>query len=506
MRRIWKVITSRLLIIAPLVIAQFVVFAGFLYNVAILAELQPFFSLFAVLTSIYVINRPEDPAYKIAWLLVILGAPVIGIPLYIMAGNRHVPKKLYNGTTEASQEMVGILSHRNDLDTSDEPEDIKQIFNYAYKTSGFPVYRNTESKYYKSGEEWFPDYLEALRNAKKFIFMEFFIINDGSCWQEILAILKQKAQEGVGVKLIYDDFGSITLPYDYDLQLRRCGIEAYRFNKVRAAFIIQMNNRDHRKITVIDNEVAFTGGVNLSDEYINRERRFGVWKDSAIRIKGYAVWSFSVMFLGMFTYCRGPKYPMDYMKYKLPTEPTSDGGYYQPYSDTPTDSKPVALNMHLNIVNSARKYVYIDTPYLILNETMIQALCRAAQSAIDVRILVPHIPDKKTVFQITRGSYERLMKNGVRIYEYTPGFNHAKNFVSDDRLAIVGTANTDYRSYFLHFENGLLMYKTKEVLRIRDDFLNSLAKSHEVTLEELNKEFFIVRIVRAILNVLIPLV
>lgn len=438
----------------------------------------------------------------------ILAAPVIGIPLYLLAGNRHVPKKLYNGTIRANKHMDHLLKEDESILESipKNDEDVSNIFRYGIQTCGFPVYRNTTSEYYATGEEWFPHYLEALKSAKHFIFIETFIIDKGTVWDEILKILKQKVEEGIEVKLIYDDFGSITLPQHYSRKLRESGIEAHRFNHVRPAFIIQMNNRDHRKITVIDNEIAFTGGVNLADEYVNRISRYGYWKDSAIKITGEAVWSFTVMFMGMLSYVRSSEEPyVEYESYHLPCKTVGDGGYYQPYSDTPTDSESVALSMHLNMVMHAKDYIYIDTPYLILNETMKQALILASKNGVDVRILVPHIPDKILVFQITQGFYSELIEAGVRIYEFTPGFNHAKNFVADDRIAIIGSANTDYRSYFLHYENGCLMYNTTEIKKIKNDFLQAIEKSHEVTLEETQKTFVLLRVIRGVLNFFIPL-
>ena len=508
MRRLLKILTSRLILVIPLVILQFALFAAFLYRMAIFTELMPFFSLISILISIWIVNQAVEPAYKIGWILVVMGAPIIGIPLYLLAGNRHVPKKLNDGTIHANQEMVGLLKNDEVVIEVGKKADqeLQNIFTYAYEVSGFPICGNTIAKYYDSGEAWFPDYLEALKQAKHYIFIEFFIINQGSVWNEVHAILKQKAAEGVEVKVIYDDFGSITLPHHYDVWLKKEGIEAYRFNHVRPAFIIQMNNRDHRKITVIDNEIAFTGGLNLSDEYVNRVKRFGYWKDSAIRLKGEAVWSFTVMFLGMYSFVYDHKEPLDYQKYHLTYDVVNDGGVYQPYSDTPTDHEPVAFNMHMNLISSARNYIYIDTPYLILPDAMLQALFRSAKSGIDVRILTPHIPDKQLVFQITRGYYRRLIENGVKIYEYTPGFVHAKNVVTDDRLAIVGSTNTDYRSYFLHFENGVLMCNTPQIKEIRNDFLDSLKDAQQITEEEVKKEWLIVHIFRAILNIFIPLV
>lgn len=509
MRRLIKILTSRLLIVAPLVILQLAFFIALFMQVVFATSILPLVYCLAAVFVIYIINRDEDPAYIIAWVVIVLAIPTLGIPLYLLAGNRHVPSKLSNGTIRVNKAMNGLL--KTDPSVQDACEKVepalRNIMYYGAATNGFPVYRNTESTYYKSGEEWIADYLEELKKAKHFIFMEFFIIDYGTLWNEVLDILKQKASQGVEVKIVYDDFGSIILPQHYDKKLRDIGIEAYRFNHVRPAFIVQMNNRDHRKITVIDNNVAFTGGVNLADEYANRITRFGYWKDSAVKIKGEAVWSFTVMFMGMFSYCRHKDADaLDYQKYKLAPEKVNDGGFYQPFSDTPTDSESICLNLHLDIINHAKHYVYIDTPYLIPTHSVIQSLCVAAKSGVDVRILTPHIPDKKAVFQITRGNYLKLLKAGVRIYEYTRGFNHAKNFVSDDSIALVGSVNMDYRSYFLHFENGVLQYHTPEIARIKQDFLSSIEASQEISLIEEEKKPLIVKLVRDVLNLFIPLV
>ena len=325
-------------------------------------------------------------------------------------------------------------------------------------------------------------------------------------WDSVLTILQEKVKEGVEVKLIYDDFGcSATIPQHYDRTLKRIGIETYRFNKLRPALIIQMNNRDHRKVIVIDNNVAFTGGVNLADEYINVINRFGYWKDSAIRLEGEAVWSFTVMFLGMFSYLRERKEQIDYAKYKLPCIETHSNSYFQPFSDTPTDEVNLGLSAHLSLINQAKRYVYIDTPYLILNTDMQTALILAAQSGVDVRILVPHIPDKKYVFSITQSNYEALIKAGVRVYEFTHGFNHCKNIISDDYIGLVGTVNTDYRSYYLHFEDGVILQDEKIVLEMKQGYLKALEVSHEVTLKECRKFPLYKRIWRAVLKLMAPL-
>ena len=509
MHRILKILTGRLMIVIPLIVLQFVFLVTLLYQFAISMQLLTVFSVVSIVLSIYVVNRTEDPAYKLAWIMLILAVPVVGVPLYLIAGNRKVPKKLFNGTMRANKEMDGLLQMDYDLiyEISRKDSSAADILRYGTLTGDYPVYRNTISTYYRSGEEWFEDYKKALSSAKHFIFMEYFILDRGSCWDEVLEILERKAQEGVEVKLIYDDFGSITLPSDYDRTLREKGIEAYSFNHIRPAFIVQMNNRDHRKLTVIDNNIAFTGGVNLADEYMNRIVRFGYWKDSVIRLEGEAVWSFTVMFLGMLSYCRPSEIGMpDYRSYQLPCAKVNDGGCYQPFSDTPTDKENTVLTMQLNLINHAHQYIYIDTPYLIPTDSVLQALMRAARNGVDVRILTPAIPDKKTVFQITRGNYRRLLQAGVKIYEYTPGFNHAKNFVMDDKMAIVGSANMDYRTYFLHLENGVLMYQTPQIIKIREDFEDSISRSKEITLQEDAKTNIVVHLMRMILNLFIPLV
>ncbi len=504
MRRILRVITSRLLIIVPLFALQLAAVFGLFYRISLLPQIMSVINMMSIVLLVYVLNRNDDPAYKIAWSIAILSLPVIGVPLYLLAGNRKVPKKLFNGTIRASKDMDGLLTPDTSI-LENEPEQIRNLFRYGEESLGLPAWKNSDSRYFASGEEWFPVFKEELKKAEHFIFLEYFIIDKGTVLDEVLEILKEKARQGIGVKIIYDDFGSITMPWKFEKELREAGIEAYRFNHVRPALIFTMNNRSHRKLTVIDNRVAFTGGVNLADEYVNRISRFGYWKDSAIMIRGEAVWSFTVMFLGMLSFARGDL-GVDYLKYRLPAGNYYDGGIYQPFSDTPTDEETVSMNMHMNMIRSASEYLYIDTPYLILTESVRNSLILAAKDGVDVRILTPYIPDKKIVFQITRGNYMPLLKAGVRIYEYTPGFNHCKNFVSDDRVALVGSVNMDYRSYFLHFENGVLLYKSPEVLKIRENFEEALKQSHEISLEEMQKTRLPVRLIRAVLSILIPLV
>lgn len=507
MRNLIKFLTSRLVICFVLIAAQIYFIISWMYDLALLHALTPLVELFSFLLAVVVINREEDSSFKMIWLVLILAVPIVGIVLYLLCAGRKMPKRLANGTTSANSRMKYLLRQNSEvLSAAMQSEQAYPLFYHAFHSSGFPVYGNTASTYFKSGEEWYPVFLTRLREAKHFIFLEYFIINDGPLWEEVLSILKQKAQKGVEVKLIYDDMGSLSLPMRYTGTLAKMGIEAYAFNRLRPQLLIQMNNRDHRKICVIDNVCGFTGGVNLSDEYINTKKRHGYWRDSAIMIEGDAVWSLTVMFLGMYSYLKKNDQDIDYAKYRLACPAAGqNNGYYQPFSDTPTDAADLGFDMHRNMILHARRYVYIDTPYLILNDVMRSALCLAADNGVDVRIMTPHIPDKIVILAMTRGNYMELLKHGVRIFEFTPGFNHTKNFVMDDRFGIVGTVNMDYRSYYLHFENGVLFDDPSIAIQMRRAYEEGLAQAKEVTLEECRKTNVFIRMARGVANLFAPL-
>lgn len=507
MHRLIKILTSRIITFALLIIVQVAILFLEISRFLDYPKVATTFNILAIIFVIYIINKYEDPSYTTAWCVLILVSPVIGVVLYILCAGRKMPKKLSRGTTQVNARMANLLQQDESIleELKKDDHNVYRTFNYGLNTSKFPIYKNTKSTYFDSGEDFYPTLLEELKKAEHFIFLEFFIIDYGEMWDSILAILVQKVKEGVKVKLIYDDFGcSTTIPQHYDRTLTKLGIETYRFNKMRPALIIKMNNRDHRKIIVIDNKVAFTGGVNIADEYINKIDRFGYWRDSAIMLKGEAVWSFTVMFLGMYSYLKNDP-DIDYESYHLSCDKYDEIGYYQPFSDTPTDDVDMGLSLHLHMVSEAKKYVYIETPYLILNNDMQTALILAAKSGIDVRILVPHIPDKKYVYGITQSNYPPLLLAGVKIYEFTPGFNHSKNIVVDDCIGLVGTVNTDYRSYYLHFEDGVLMHDTSEILKMKDGFLKAIEKSHEVTYEETQRVILWKRLWRAVLKLMAPL-
>ncbi|MBO7676472.1 MAG: cardiolipin synthase, partial [Erysipelotrichaceae bacterium] len=319
--------------------------------------------------------------------------------------------------------------------------------------------------------------------AKKFIFIEYFIIETGYMWNSILEILEEKAKEGLDVRVMYDDLGSFfLLPASYFRQLEEKGIKCLPFNRINPYLNIIINHRDHRKIMVIDGKVAFSGGVNLADEYINYIERFGKWKDNIIMIKGEAVWSFTVMFLTHWNAIRDTD--TDFEKFTVRTNSRKSDGYIAPYGETPLDKENSSQNIYLNILNQAQDYCYIYTPYLIIDTEMINALILCAKRGVDIRIITPGIPDKKVVFSITRSYYRQLVEGGVKIFEYTPGFVHSKVFVSDDILATVGTVNLDYRSLYLHFENGAYIFGSEKIAEIRDDLVGAMEEGHEVSLKE----------------------
>jgi cardiolipin synthase len=377
---------------------------------------------------------------------------------------------------------------------------------YMTNQISFPVHRNTSVKYFASGEEKFEELKSQLRKAEDYIFMEYFIVEKGVMWNEILDILKEKVWQGVDVRVMYDGMCSLyLLPADYDKELRRAGIKCRQFNKVQPVLTSYQNNRAHRKICVIDGKVAFTGGINLADEYINVKERFGHWKDTAIMVEGEAVQSFTMMFLEMWNIT--VKREESYERYLTPKSDVMkrELGYIIPYADSPYDNQNVGEQVYLHILDHAKKYVHIMTPYLIIDDDLLSAFEYVAQCGIEIIIIMPHIPDKWYAFAVARTYYESLMKAGVQIYEYTPGFVHAKVFVSDDDTATVGTVNLDYRSLYHHFECGAFIYNNPVVWDIEKDFQETLQKCHKMTMQDLKNRSWFEKLSGKILRLIAPL-
>lgn len=471
----------------------------------------PFYGVCVALSIVavfWIVNRSSEPAYKIAWIVPILIFPIFGGLFYLLFGGNRLSKRTRRKMEGMDRKMAEVLGPDKKADSLITfGEDAVHQARYLERMAHCPVYGGTETEYFPLGEDCFSRMVEELKKAERYIFLEYFIIEDGVMWDTILDILTEKVKAGVDVRVMYDDIGSMfTLPREYAAELeKRTGIQCCVFNTFVPILSLRLNNRDHRKILVVDGKVAFTGGINLADEYINKKVRFGHWKDSAIMVRGEAAWSMTVMFLTLWDYTR-EIFTEDYDVFRPKWErPPKGVGYVQPYTDNPLDGEAVGQSVYLNLINKARRYVYITTPYLIVDDSMNTALCIAAKSGVDVRIMTPHIPDKKVVFEVTRAHYDALLEAGVKIYEYTPGFVHAKNFAVDDKYGTVGTVNMDYRSLFLHFEDGVWLCGDPTVRDIKADFLATLEYCQPITLEESRALPWWRKAYRAVLRVFAPL-
>lgn len=506
-RRKWgsKLIKATLLAIAVLIqlaviILPVIFFKGYLRHINWILE------VLSILAVLYILRSDQNPVYKIPWIIAIMAFPVLGGILYFIYGRYHFSRKEAERTKRLEAERISALMsqpYANALLDKQAPHIIPET-QYLFRNAHSPAYGNTTSQFFPLGDDMFPVMLEELAKAEKFIFMEFFIVEEGEMLDPIIDLLAQKAEQGVEVRFCYDSFGSLLKTQkDFVKRLRQKRIQCYEFNTFRSIFDARYNNRDHRKICVIDGRVAFTGGVNLADEYINRRQIFGHWKDTGIMIKGDAVWSFTTMFLTLWD--ESFKKEDHILEYKETVDWDYDDGFYIPYTDYPTDNEPVGKNVYLNMISRAEKSVYIMTPYLILDNVMTVALSNAAKSGVDVRIITPGIPDKKLVFMLTRSYYEVLIESGVKIYEYSPGFVHSKLFIGDGISGIIGTINLDYRSLAHHYENAVWMYNTKAIDDMTKDYMDTLSKCHEVTLEESKKKNILESILLPILRLFSPL-
>ncbi len=503
--------TNRIFVTAMIIVFQL---ALLLFIIWFLSEYFLYFYGFCIVLSIvvtiYIINKPGNPSIKLAWIIPILLFPVFGGLLYLAFGRSKVQEPLKSRIREAIQVSQRILVQDDAV-----LQQLKQADPLAYRQSCyitrhslFPLHRQTTTTYLTPGEEKFKALLEKLKQAKHFIFLEYFIVHEGKMWNAVLEILQQKVKEGVEVRMMYDDVGCInTLPEKYYEILQKMGIKAQVFNPLQPALDVRLQNRDHRKIAVIDGVVGFTGGINLADEYINEIVRFGHWKDASIMIEGMGVWNLTVMFLQMWNYSQDksedffPYHPAHYLKV-----PPTDDGFVQPFGDSPLDHETVGENVYMQIINCAKNYVYITTPYLVVDNEMITALTLAAKSGVDVRIITPHIEDKWYVHLVTQANYQQLVEAGVKIYEYTPGFIHSKTFVSDDVVGVVGTTNMDFRSFYHHFECGVWMYGSSALADVKRDFLQTQALSQQITLEWIQSVGLIRRLIRSLLRVFSPLI
>lgn len=464
-------------------------------------------TLLAFLVVLKIYGGASNSSFKLVWIITILALPILGLCIYFLFGHSQVTNARKKRTAQINQSFQTLKS--SDAATLHALEAIDfglaNQFRYLSRQAGYPAFQNSDVVFYKQASDGFHAQLAAIAAAEHFIFLEYHAIEEAESFSHLHSLLVKKAKEGVEIRILYDDMGSIGfLNPDFVKKMEADGIQCRIFNPIMPILNVFMNNRDHRKITVIDNKIAFTGGYNLADEYFNLTHPYGHWKDTGIRIIGDAVSSMTLMFLEMWNQMKWTD--KDYEPYLLPFSYTSaESGFLLPYADGPLYHDHIGENVYLNLIQYAKHKLYITTPYLIISDEMNRALTLAAKRGVDVRIITPHIPDKKIVFSVTRSYYSNLVCEGVRIFEYTPGFVHSKQFLCDDVLAAVGTINLDYRSLYHHFENGVLFYGYDAIREISADFEETFALSEEVTAQYIRKPSYFLEMKQSILRLFSPL-
>ena len=495
----------KLIILLIGIIIQIVVFL-FLYSAT--NKLSDYgriiFVTIQFLSVIYIIYKDQNDAYKIVWIILLMFLPIAGFVAYLLWGNNKSPKHIKEEINKNDNKTKKILPQYEEIINDIKNPDRKKEAKFIINGTNYPIYNNKKIEYLKIGEEYYEKLLKDLKQAKEYILIEYFIISDGKMWNEIYEILKEKRKQNVKIYIIFDALGSLFKKPKYlKEQLEEANIEYLAFNPLTTFIRSYINYRDHRKIVVIDGKVGYTGGINIGDEYINLTHRLGHWKDCGVRIEGEAIKSLISIF---FTLWNMNKKTVKYENYINEIEQTNkEQGYIIPFSDNPHNKINPMKNTYINIINNAKKYVYIMTPYLILDSETEQALINTALSGINIKIITPYIPDKKLVNACTKSFYGKLLEAGIEIYEYKPGFIHSKVILSDDEVSIVGTANFDFRSFYLNYECGIWMYNTKEELNIKQDFEETLKQCEKIELKVWKKRKLDIRIIEALLRLISPL-
>lgn len=497
-----RIVFSKTIIIILLLIIQilFVLVAAFwlskyatiLYGINI---------LLSIVLLVYIVNNKSNPAFKLAWVLPIAAFPVVGLFLYFFI-MFNIGGKAFERRTYEIRKQTDEFSHtESNVKKAIHSSDVLGVSDYLDTISNNPSYKNSDVKYFKSGEDMFSDLIEELKKAEHFVFLEYFIIKEGKMWDSILEILVDKAQAGIEVRVMFDGTSVLTLlPGDYAEKLKSVGLQAKIFSPFIPLFSTHQNNRDHRKIFDIDGRVVYNGGVNLADEYINEVHPYGYYKDTAVKVSGDAVKGFTKMFLEMWNI--DETIDEDYKKYiKDPFYPIMpNDSIVIPYGDEPTIEHNIAENVYMDILYKAKKYVYIMTPYFIVDNEMLRAITFAAERGIIVKLLFPKISDSWAVNAIMKTYYPLLIEAGVEIYEFTPGFVHSKLFVSDDIKAVVGSINLDFRSLYHHFECATYMYNCRAIKDIKQDFINTVSSSERMTINKYKKLPIFQRIIGKVLK------
>lgn len=508
--RLLKFIFSRLVVTIALILFQLAIIIMVVWNLSTyFIYFYTACTIFSLAVVFFIIGKDTNPSFKLPWVITTLAIPIFGVLFYIIFGHVRLPQKYKNRIIQMKSLTEEYYPHNHHVQAMLEAEDLvaSRQCSYLKNATGMPVYEDTVCEYLPLGEVKFERLKEELSKAKDFIFLEYFIIQEGKMWGDILEILTQKADEGLDVRVMYDDIGCVrTLPYKYYRRLLDVGIKCVVFNPFRASLSPALQNRDHRKIAVIDGCVGFTGGINLADEYINEFPKHGHWKDCAIMLKGEAVYSLTLLFLEMWNFYDPIDARFDVFKPKSNACSLFESdGYVMPYGDTPLDDEYVGESIYLNIINNATNHIYINTPYFIVDSELLTALKLAAKRGVEIIIVTPHIADKWYVHLLTRSNYPTLIKSGIRVFEYTPGFMHSKTFVCDDKIATVGTVNLDYRSLYHHYECGVWLYKNSAVHSLKRDFLHTLKECREINYKESIDVDWSTRLVRAALRLFAPL-
>lgn len=423
--------------------------------------------------------RKSDTPYKVSWLIIMIVFPIVGAGIYLLISMDWFPYRMRRRIKKQMADIASLQSFH--LKTIKDLEKVDSryagIANYLTYSAAYPTFKNNPLTYYESGEASLTDFLNDLKNAKKFIFLEFFIVKNGTLLQEVLDILRKKAKEGVEIKFLYDGFNAmLSMPFSYPKKLTSVGIETRVFSQQKTPFFHRESYRSHRKSIVIDGRIGYVGGVNLADEYVNRVKRFGYWKDAMLRVEGDSVNSITLSFLAMWDH--EAKHPLEKSHYIVHSKEKYEvENFVIPYSDHPLDEENTGLNVYLEIINKATDYIFISSPYFVVENDFIKALTYAAKRGVDVKILLPSIADKKIINYVAKSYYKALVKAGIKIYEYLPGFNHAKIFVSDDVVFSVGSINLDYRSFYLSYENAIFAYDPNVAVSIKKDLIKAFRKS-----------------------------
>ncbi len=509
LRKLLKAIFSQIVIVSVLLLLQFfLITASILRLSEYLVYFNFTFRILSLITVVIIINRHSNPMYKLAWVVPILLFPIFGGLFYLFITGQSHTKKFFKRLSLRERELTATLEQNKEITKNIEENFPHRItcVNFIKNVSGSCVYPCTNAEYFPVGEDKFASLLKELERAEKYIFLEYFIIKEGTMWNSVLEILKQKAAEGVDVRVMYDGMGSMTsLPHNYPKVLSKMGIKCRIFFPFTPFLSAMQNNRDHRKILVIDGKIAYTGGVNLADEYINVGYEGGHWKDMAVKVCGEAAFSFTLMFLHLWEINGKSK---EYITPLMPSLSENDSfsdGFVMPYADMPQDKYQTGESIYLDIIYKAKKYVHITTPYLILDHEMVVALTSAALSGVDVKIICPLSIDHWYARMVAYSYYQELIESGVKIYEYTPGFIHGKTFVSDDEVCVVGSINLDYRSLYLHFECAAWFLNSHIVHNVEDDFLDTLSRCRIITREECDKRNPVIKLFSAVLRLFGPL-